>query len=461
MAKHKKEASQLKKEETKTLQFIVGGVVILAIALLALLFHQSQPATPEKAEDNMVAKVNDQVILQSQLDTQYSKLPAQFQQVLTKEQVLSQMIDEALLLQNAKELGIEISDQDVQKKLDEFLQQNGVDQRVLEESLSRQGISQQEVNELFRKQLTIQQLLEKKLGKELEVSDKEIVDYYNDNIQDYKVPPSTKVRHILIAFGNLTEKETEEKAQDVRDMIKPDSSNFCELVQDYSTDTGSVKTCGEYVYTADTQFVPEFKAAGDKQGVNQISVVKTQFGYHIIQTLAKLPERLPKLQDVRSDITNILKAQKQRTALKKYLEELRKVAKIENTLALKSEAGVVEEKAAPIETTPEPTQPKKQTTQEAATPTAPKSLNTFALCLAKKATLYGAKTDAETQKQLKLFGGASSYLNFVDCSYLGNPNVVKKECTQKSIVTFPTWIINGAKTEGVRSLQQLTDASGC
>src|SRR3989344_3521741 len=268
------------------------------------------------------------------------------------------MIDEALLLQNAKELGIEISDQDVQKKLDEFLQQNGVDQRVLEESLSREGISQQEVNELFRKQLTIQQLLEKKLGKELEVSDKEIVDYYNDNIQDYKVPPSTKVRHILIAFGNLTEKETEEKAQDVRDMIKPDSSNFCELVQDYSTDTGSVKTCGEYVYTADTQFVPEFKAAGDKQGVNQISMVKTQ----------------------------------------------------------------------------------SAATQEAI---APKNLNTLALCLAKKTTLYGAKTDAETQKQLKAFGDASSYLNFVDCSYLGNPNVVKKECTQKGVVKFPTWTING------------------
>ncbi|MEK6964308.1 MAG: peptidylprolyl isomerase [Nanoarchaeota archaeon] len=454
MAKHKKEA--IRKEETKTLQFIVGGVVILAIVLLGLLFYKSQPSSPEQAtvQDTPVAKVNDQTILQSQLDAQYGKLPEQFRSLLTKEQVLGQMIDESLLLQNAKQMGIQISDEDVQKKLESFLQESKIDRRVFEESLQRQGISQPEVMELFRKQLTLQALLEQKFSKDLTVTDKEVLDYYNTNIQDYKVPPSTKVRHILIAFGNMSQKETEEQAQKIRDMIKPDSSNFCELVQKYSVDKGSLKTCGEYTYSADTQFVPEFKAAGDKQAVNQISIVKTQFGYHIIQTLAKLPERIPKIVDVKADITTLLKNKKQRDALRDYVAQLRKQSHIENLLTNQT-SEPTSQPAVQVQATPVPS--KVVTEAKAEAP----SLNAFALCLAKKATLYGIKTDVQTQKQLKLFGDASSYLNYIDCSYLGNPNVVKKECAQKGVSTFPTWVIGSIKQPGVQTLQQLTDATGC
>lgn len=460
LAKHKKEA--IRKEETKTLQFIVGGVVILAIVLLGLLFYKSQPANPEQTtvQDMAVAKVNDQTILQSQLDAQYNKLPEQFKAVLTKEQVLGQMIDEALLLQNAKQLGIQISDADVQKKLESFLQESKIDKRVFEESLQRQGISQQEVMELFRKQLTLQTLLEQKFAKSLSVSDKEILDYYNANIQDYKIPPSTKVRHILIAFGNMTPEETQAQAQKIRDLIKPDSSNFCEFVQKYSADKASFKTCGEYTYSADTQLVPEFKKAGEKQAVNQISLVKTQFGYHILQTLAKLPERIPKLADVKEDITTVLKNKKQRDALKDYVAQLHKQSHIENLLTNQtSEPTVNAQKAAP-QSAPVQAAPAPSSTPSEAQAAAP-SMNTFALCLAKKATLYGAKTDAQTQKQLKLFGDAANYLNYVECSYLGNPNVIMKECSQKGVSTFPTWIVNGVKASGFQTLEQLTAATGC
>ncbi len=454
LAKHKREAIQ--KEETKTLQFIVGGVVILAIALLALLFYRSQPGTSQAATptDPVVAKVNDQTIMQSQLDAQFNKLPAQFRQVLTKEQVLGQLIDEQLLLQNAKQLGIQISDEEVQQKLATFLKESNIDKRVFEESLQRQGINQQEVMELFRKQLTIQALLDKKFGNKLNVSDKEMLDYYNTHVQDYKLPASTKVRHILIAFGNKTQPQTEEQAQKVRDMIKTDSSNFCPLVQKYSDDKGSLKTCGEYTFSQDTQFVPEFKEAGEKQAVNQIGIVKTQFGYHIIQTLAKLPERIPKLQDVKADIISTLKAQKQRNALKEYLGQLHVQSHIENYLTNSTTEAVPEEEAP--EAAPEP-QPAP--VQEAAKPAT--NLNTFALCLAKKAVLYGSKADLETKKQLGLFGDAAQYVSYVECSYLGNPNVVKKECSQKGITKFPAWVSNGMKTQGTQTLEQLQDLTGC
>ena len=454
----KKEArTQIRKEETKTLKFIVGGVVILAIALLALLFYRSAPPsapTSEETKDLVVAKINEQEILKSQLGQQYARLPTQFRQILTEEQVLEQMIDEALLLQKAKALNIEVNDPEIQTRLKEFLKQNNVDEKVFDESLKRQGISPEDVNELFRKQVTIQLVIEKQFGDKAIPADKEIVDYYNKNIDEFRSPPATKVRHILVAFGNNTPEQTEAEAERIRALIKPDFANFCEFVISYSDDEGSKKTCGEYTYTPDTQFVPEFKEAGEKQGVNQISIVKTQFGYHIIQTLAKLPERFPKIQDVREDIATGLKSQKQRELLKIYLEQLRKEARIQNFLTNQTIEPTAE--AAPsivAETKPvEPLQPK----------TKPTNLNSFALCLSKnQVALYGSASDLETRKQFSLFGEAGQYLNFVECSYLGNPNVVRKECVQKGVGTYPTWIINGVQKEGVQELKTLAGLTGC
>src|SRR6185295_14256202 len=68
--------------------------------------------------------------------------------------------------------------------------------------------------------------------------------------------------------------------------------DFNKLVQEYSEDRGLAATKGEYTFSRDDNFAPEFKAAAFSLEVGKISdLVTTVFGYHIIKVLERIPAR--------------------------------------------------------------------------------------------------------------------------------------------------------------------------
>lgn len=81
----------------------------------------------------------------------------------------------------------------------------------------------------------------------------------------------------------------------------------------------------------------------------------------------------------------------------------------------------------------------------------------FAQCLAEKgATMYGAKWCVHCQREKGNFGDSFKYVNYVEC-----PDNIKL-CTDKGIVSYPTWIFaDGTKREGEQGLQKLSEESGC
>lgn len=104
---------------------------------------------------------------------------------------------------------------------------------------------------------------------------------------------SAKVRHILIALEPQTKpdiKRTKEKAKSIADsiadLIKTKKRTFEDLVREVSEDPGSIEKLGDYGwFNASSGFVEPFKNAGLLGKKGDLTVVETQFGYHIIEVL--------------------------------------------------------------------------------------------------------------------------------------------------------------------------------
>ena len=147
------------------------------------------------------------------------------------------------------------------------------------------------------------------------VTDQEITQYYQAHQKDYQVPDEVKVRHILIQVPPNSDAKTDaaakQKAEDVLKQLKA-GGNFAELAKKYSDDPGSKGQGGELGMIQRGVTVPAFENVAFSLKPGQLSdVVKTQFGYHIIQVEAKDTAHLKPLDEVKTQILATLTREKE------------------------------------------------------------------------------------------------------------------------------------------------------
>ncbi|HWC16740.1 MAG TPA: peptidyl-prolyl cis-trans isomerase [Terriglobales bacterium] len=156
------------------------------------------------------------------------------------------------------------------------------------------------------------------------VGDDEIRQYYNQHTDQYKVPDRVHVRHILIktpapaSDGKVDQKAVDAAKAKAEGLLKQiqNGANFEELAKKNSDDPGSAKQGGELPAFQHGAMVPEFEqAAFALQNKGQLSgLVKSTYGYHIIQLIDKQSAHLKPLDEVKADILPILKQQKESKA---------------------------------------------------------------------------------------------------------------------------------------------------
>jgi peptidyl-prolyl cis-trans isomerase D len=158
-----------------------------------------------------------------------------------------------------------------------------------------------------------------KIGAATTVSDAELQAYYDQHSDEYRVPEQVKVRHILIKIP-LPEpgaKEDEKgvadahtKAEDVLKQVKA-GGDFAELAEKYSDDPGSAKNGGELGWVGRGRTVPEFEKAAFSLAKGQTSdLVKSSYGFHIINLEDKQDAHLKSFSEVKSEILEKVKQQK-------------------------------------------------------------------------------------------------------------------------------------------------------
>jgi len=170
--------------------------------------------------------------------------------------------------------------------------------------------------ELARQSILILTLLAD-VQKKSTVSDAEIQAEYDKFVKE-NAGQEIRSRHILV--------ETEAQAKDLIAQISK-GAKFEDLAKKHSKDPGSGANGGDLDWANPAGFVPEFSAAMVKLGKGQMTdaPVKSQFGWHIIRVEDIRETQLPKLDEVKAQITQQLQQQK----LAKFQDDLRAKAKIQ------------------------------------------------------------------------------------------------------------------------------------
>ncbi len=163
-------------------------------------------------------------------------------------------------------------------------------------------------------------------GGKPQVSDAEIQAYYAAHQAQYTVKEQVKVRHILIAVPAGADAKTDSaakaKAEDLLKQIKA-GGNFADLAAKNSDDPGSKTQGGELGFLDRGRTVPEFDKTAFALATGQTSdVIKTQFGYHILQVEAKNTAHVKPLAEVRGEIVPLLEQQRATTAEQSFASQL-------------------------------------------------------------------------------------------------------------------------------------------
>ena len=163
-------------------------------------------------------------------------------------------------------------------------------------------------------------------GGKPQVSDADIQAYYTAHQAQYTVKEQVKVRHILIAVPAGADAKTDSaakaKADDLLKQIKA-GGNFADLAAKNSDDPGSKTQGGELGFLDRGRTVPEFdKTAFSLQPGQTSDVIKTQFGYHILQVEAKNTAHVKPLAEVRGEIVPLLEQQRATTAEQSFASQL-------------------------------------------------------------------------------------------------------------------------------------------
>jgi len=156
-------------------------------------------------------------------------------------------------------------------------------------------------------------------------SQQAVQQYYNDHAADYSVPEQAKSRHILIAVppnaNAATDAAAKAKAETVLKQLQAGGS-WTDLAKKYSDDPGSKDTGGELGFAQRGKMVPAFDNAIFTQKVGEIDIVKSNFGYHIVQVEERQAAHTQALNEVQANILATLTRQAQAAAEDNYAQLL-------------------------------------------------------------------------------------------------------------------------------------------
>jgi peptidyl-prolyl cis-trans isomerase D len=158
------------------------------------------------------------------------------------------------------------------------------------------------------------------------ISDADIQAYYTAHAAEYKTEEQVKTRHILIASKAGADAQTDAaakaKAEDVQKQLKA-GANFADLAKKYSDDPGSKDQGGELPLIPTASLDPAYAKAAMALNPGQTSgLVKSSFGYHIIQTEQKVAAGEKPLAEVKDSIVQVLTQQKQGAAEQQFAQQL-------------------------------------------------------------------------------------------------------------------------------------------
>jgi peptidyl-prolyl cis-trans isomerase SurA len=293
-----------------------------------------------KTVEEIVARVNNEIITRSELDKarvtakedaeqeckgRCSPEELKIQIEDRQKHALSDLIDQSLLVQRGKDMGISV-ETEVIKRLDSIRLQNNLgSMEDLEKAVSTQGINWEDFKDNIRKGLLTQRVISQEVGSHITVGKDEIAKYYEAHKKDYIRPEQVALREIVVTTEGKKDSELpdlKKKAETALKRVK-DGEEFGEIAKRFS-DGSTAKQGGFLGVYKRGELSKELEDTVFKMKKNDLTdVMDTKQGYLILQVLEHYDEGEQSLAKVEAEITDKLYSERMEPKLREYLRTLR------------------------------------------------------------------------------------------------------------------------------------------
>ncbi|KIL50124.1 peptidylprolyl isomerase [Jeotgalibacillus alimentarius] len=237
---------------------------------------------------------------------------------ITKEELYQEMKTtvgeqalQVMVLEQILEDKYEVSDEEIDAEIESMKEQYG-GQEQFDMFLSQQGYTE----DTFRDTLKLNKLQEKALIEDVEVTEEEIQQEYE------QMQKEVNARHILV--------QDQETAQNVKQQLE-EGADFTELAKEMSTEPAAQETGGELGFFSAGDMDPAFEEAAFSLEPNVISEpVETSFGWHVIEVLETREAEVDSFEEMKDEIEHDLKlAKADRTQASAMIQDMMREADID------------------------------------------------------------------------------------------------------------------------------------
>lgn len=336
-------------EKIKILLFIITSVFAI------ILFSSSVRNANAVIVDQVIAVVNKTPITlyqfakfnrqafedyeQMQNDASHGIFTASDYAIMSKtKDVLNLLVDSVLIKQEEEKAAIYISPKQINAYIKAVALSNNMTVRQFLGFLAKRGISREAYIKQVKKHFAEVELLRKVYGNKLFITNRQLVDYYKKNIEEFRGEPQVDLKLIFLSVPTNSSKKIREEIYNriskIRNKAISGNESFSTLARKYSEDP-SEKNGGRIGYIYRNKLSPSFSDIAFKLHVGEISgIIKTKFGYALLKLVGKKMGSFKTFKQAKTEIFSIIEKYKTGKYLGKLLKKARKNAYIKILIAV-------------------------------------------------------------------------------------------------------------------------------
>jgi len=308
----------------------ISLIFVVLIATIVLSFAEVM--------DKIVVIVNDEIITQGELDKllsgvyrrnsmKYTDAELALKMDEARRNLLGTLIQDRLLLSEAKRRNIEVEPKEVQERLNEARQRFSSEEEF-EAALVHDNLTLSELEKSYKERIMRDKVIDMQTRGRISVSPKEVVDFYNDNKEGFTEGEKIRLYSILIRTSDERPKEKSlELAKTILSRLE-EGGDFTSLATEYSNGPYA-SAGGDMGWVRQGELMAKINDVVFNLNDNEISgILETRLGFHIFKVKEKVLPRALEFHEVKNRIEEILYSQKTSEKLYAWIEKLKEDAYI-------------------------------------------------------------------------------------------------------------------------------------
>jgi peptidyl-prolyl cis-trans isomerase SurA len=313
----------------------------LAAALAVLV---AAPSVHAREVERIVALVGEEIVLESEVNERARPFLEELASVQNQAQraqraaslrreVLERLIDEHLLIQQANELKLNVSSEEIDRAVEQIKRDYNLNDVQLADELRKQGLSMAAYRQNTRREILKYRVINIAVGSKIQVSDSDVQSYYERHMKS-GANVQLRVSHIFIAIPENADAakviEREEYAKKILARAKG-GEDFAKLARELSEDRATRAEGGDLGYFGKEMGLPKpVEELVFSMKVGELGgPVRGNQGFHIIKLVDRKAKDMAPLADVKEDLRGQLRAKEMERQTKIYLSDLRKKTLVE------------------------------------------------------------------------------------------------------------------------------------